>query len=162
MPTAQGTRGPVKVLKRPSSPSLEAKTVSTRRNVHKISPPKAFLACNHGPRVGEEEGGGWEERGGHEIWSYLYSNLTYPCNGGKHIKCFSHCHRGAVYTGPTTNIISASPKQKSSRNLYQGHLYYILLYTSAETFGGLVRAWTLDVFLVRFKEGPSYYFRCRT
>ena len=57
MPTAQGTRGPVKVLKRPSSPSLEAKTVITRRNVHKISPPKAFLACDHGPRVGEEERG---------------------------------------------------------------------------------------------------------
>ena len=63
MPTAQGTRGPVKVLKRPSSPSLEAKTVITRRNVHKISPPTAFLACDHGPRVGEEEGGRGGMRG---------------------------------------------------------------------------------------------------
>ena len=160
MPTAQGTRGPVKVLKRPSSPSLEAKTVSTRRKVHKTSPPKAFLACDHGPRVGEEEGGwGWDERGGHEIWSCLSSNLTYPCNGGKNIKCFSHCHRGAVYTGPTTNIISASPKQKNSRNLYQGQLYYIRLYTFTETLGGLLRAWTLGIFLIRLKESPLHHNR---
>ena len=56
MPMAHGTRGPIKVPLRPSSPSQAAKTVSTKRNVHRTSPPKALAACKRGQRKGEVRG----------------------------------------------------------------------------------------------------------
>ena len=54
---AHGTRGPIKASLRPSSPSQAVKTVSTKRNVHRTSPPKALAACERGHRKGGKEGG---------------------------------------------------------------------------------------------------------
>ena len=48
MPMAHGARGPAEESLRPSSPSEEAKTASTRRNVHRTSPPKALTGYDRG------------------------------------------------------------------------------------------------------------------
>ena len=53
---AHGTRGPIKASLRPSSPSQAAKTVSTKRNIHRTSPPKALAACERGHRKNVREG----------------------------------------------------------------------------------------------------------
>ena len=54
MPMTHGTRGPAKACLLTSSPSVAAKTVSTRRNVHSTSPAKASSTCDRDPRMGRK------------------------------------------------------------------------------------------------------------